>query len=148
MFIQELGRRNQDIVLRSQIIFRMTRFPTSRLGVTRWPQSQARRLPSAALHPTKIRPFRVTRKLRMPICVLSPAKSLDESSLSGIKTTEPNTSLASRRKELIDHCVKLKKDDLKKCEPFDDPFFSLTAQFSQAHEHLRCPRQFESQPLL
>lgn len=50
----------------------------------------------------------------MPIAVISPAKSLDESPLPAKMTTTPNPAFDKQRDMLIDVASKLSKDALKK----------------------------------
>jgi cytoplasmic iron level regulating protein YaaA (DUF328/UPF0246 family) len=60
------------------------------------------------------RHFFTSSKLSMPIAVISPAKSLDESPLPAKMTTTPNPAFDKQRDMLIDVASKLSKDALKK----------------------------------
>jgi len=62
----------------------------------------------------------------MPLAVLSPAKSLDETTKFNVKLTDP--PLASDRKELLAVCTKLSKGDLKKLMSLSDALANLNFQ--------------------
>jgi len=60
----------------------------------------------------------------MPIAVLSPAKTLDESVIKGLQSSEPSWSSAEQE-ELLGVCKKLSKGDIKKLMGLSDALATL-----------------------
>lgn len=69
--------------------------------------------PVTALSGLRRRSYHASASCNMPMAVLSPAKTLDESPVE-IEMTTPTSKLQKQRDELLKVVTKLSKDDLKK----------------------------------